>query len=288
MFKVTLAGVLLAAMFAAASVRGGETVSAATYAMRGTLQSVDPATGQVRVTHEEVRGYMPAMTMNFDLASSDEIRGLQPGDTFTCQLRVMDNRAWLERLHKENVRVVSPFGVAVPVSRSTELSVGDALPNVELTDQRGETVHLNDFGGKPLAISFIYLRCALPTYCPLLNRNFQATQALLDRLGLQGQARFLSVSMDPDHDTPKRLAEYAGACDADPQTWTFATTRDDALRRLGDAVGLEFQRQGLVINHNLRTVVANGQGRIRRIFRGNTWTPQELAAELRAAATVQD
>ena len=230
---------------------------------------------------------MPAMTMDFDLASPDEMRGLQPGDTFTCRLWVTDNRAWLEQVHKENVPAVLPFDVVMPASRSTELSVGDALPDIEMTDQRGESIHLHDFGGKPLAISFIYLRCALPTYCPLLNRNFQEAQALLNRLGLQGRAHFLSVSMDPEHDTPQRLAEYAGAYETDPQAWTFATARDASLRQMGDAVGLEFQHRGDLLNHNLRAVVVDSRGRIRRVFRGNTWTPQELASALREAGTKQ-
>ncbi len=287
MGHAVLIGAFLALVLITAPARGAESSEASTaYAMRGIFRGIDPATGQAIVTHEEVRGYMPAMTMNFDLASPDAMRGVGTGDTFTCQLWVTNQRAWLEQIHKENV--ASPFGATIPVSRSTELNVGDLLPDIEMTDQRGETVRLRDFAGKPLAISFIYLRCALPTYCPLLNRNFQTAQTLLERLGLRDRVHFLSVSMDPEHDTPERLARYAGAYEADPQVWTFATTPDDRLHRLGDVVGLEFQRQGGVINHNLRTVVTDGGGRIRRIFRGNTWTPQELASELRAATTAHD
>ena len=159
---------------------------------------------------------------------------------------------------------------------------GDSLPDIELTDARGETARLHDFAGKALAISFIYLRCPLPTYCPLTNHNFQAAQALLERLGIRAQTHFLSVSLDPANDTPARLADFAQAQEADPRVWTFATAREDALHKLGDAVGLEFQRNGSGINHNLRTVVVDARGRLRRVFRGNTWTPQELAAELGA------
>lgn len=283
MRKETLLKALLGLLCSGAMAYGDEAAGAAAYAMRGVFRGVDPATGQATVTHEEVRGYMPAMTMSFDLANTEEVRGLRPGDTFTCQLRVTAARAWIERLHREEVSPVSSFGAVAPVTRATELNVGDPLPDIELTNQRGETVRLHDLGGQPLAISFIYLRCALPTYCPLLNRNFQAAQGLLERLGMQGQARFLSVSIDPEHDTPKSLAAYAAALEADSSAWIFATAGDDALHRLGGSVGLEFQNQGGVINHNLRMVVADGQGRIRRIFRGNAWTPQELVSELRAA-----
>ncbi len=283
MDKAALLGLLFSLGFAIAPVRCGESAGASAYPMRGVFRGVEPTTGQATVAHEAVSGYMPAMTMNFDLAAPDEMCGLRPGDTFTCQLRVTDDRAWIEQVHRENVPAVPLLGVPALARRSTELSVNDPLPDIEMTDQRGELVHLHDFGGKPLAISFIYLRCALPTYCPLLNRNFQIARGLLDRLGLRDQAHFLSVSMDPQHDTPKSLAAYAGAFEADPSTWTFAAAPEESLRRLGDAVGLEFQQQGDVINHNLRTVVVDGRGRIRRVFRGNTWTPQELVSELRAA-----
>ena len=285
MNKAALIGSLLSLALAVASAHGGEAAGAAAYAMRGVFRGVDPATGQATVAHEAVSGYMPAMTMNFDLATPGELRGLRPGDTFTCQLRVTGDRAWIEQVHRENIPTRTLVDLSARARRSPELAVGDPLPDIEMTDQHGETVHLRDFAGKPLAISFIYLRCVLPTYCPLLNRNFQIARGLLDRLGLQGQAHFLSVSMDPQHDTPKSLAAYAEAFEADPSNWTFAAAPEDSLHRLGDAVGLEFQQQGEVINHNLRTVVVDGQGHIRRIFRGNTWTPQELASELRTAAT---
>ena len=283
MWRKTLAGVFLALVSASVCAAGVEAGNGAAYTMRGVLRGVDPATGQATVTHEEVRGYMPAMTMNFDVADADELRGLRLGDTFTCRLQVTDSRAWIEQVHKENVPTISPFGPAIPVSRAAELNVGDPLPDIEMTNQRGQTMRLHDLGGEPLAISFVYLRCALPTYCPLLSRKFQAASTLLDRLELRGHAHFLSLSMDPEHDTPKSLAAYAAALEADPSVWIFATTGKAEMRRVGDAVGLEFQRQDGVINHNLRTVVIDGQGRIRRIFRGNTWTPQELVSELRAA-----
>jgi protein SCO1/2 len=277
---------VLGAWLAIAPSVHGEPPGTSVYPMRGILRNFDAKTGQATVTHEAVRGYMPAMTMDFQLANPDEMRSLHPGDTFSCQLRVTLDGAWIERVHKEDApAVLSPFGPAINVSRSSELRVGDPLPDVELTDQHGATMHLHDLGGKPLAISFIYLRCALPTYCPLLNRNFQTACTLLDRLGLQRQAHFLSVSMDPENDTPENLAKCADAYEADQATWTFATASEDMLHRLGDAVGLEFQRQGSGISHNLRTVVVDEHGCIRRVFRGNNWTPQELVAELRAAGS---
>ncbi len=264
-------------------VRAGRAEDTPVYPMRGVLRSFDPKTGQATVSHEAVPGYMPAMTMNFDLADPQEMNALRSGDTFTCRLRVTRDRAWIEAIHKVDAPP-TPVGGEMAASRSAELGRGDLLPDIDLLDEQGKTVHPRDFRGKALAISFIYLRCPLPTYCPLMNRNFQAAQALLDRLGWKERTHFLSVSMDPQNDTPELLASFARAYGADARVWTFAVAQEVPLHTLGDAVGLEFQRKADGISHNLRTVVVDPQGKICRVFRGNTWTPQELAAELRAAA----
>ncbi|MBV9126711.1 MAG: copper-binding protein [Verrucomicrobia bacterium] len=263
----------------------------ASYPMRGVLRGIDAQTGQATIAHEPIRGYMPAMTMDFAAANPAELRGLQPGDTLTCWLCVAPDRAWIEGVRKELSTAATPLITPLQpanVNRTVELGPGDLVPDVELIDVRGATVRLHDFHGKALAIAFIYLRCPLPTYCPYLNRNFQAAQSLLVRLGCADQMQFLSVSMDPENDTPARLAEGARAYEADGQRWQFVAAREDALRQLGGSVGLEFQRgRDGWINHNLRTIVIDPQGRLRHVFRGNAWTPQELAAELRAAISGQ-
>lgn len=284
--RFTLGTVLVLVLATAIGPRVSRAEETVSYAMRGVLRNIDPKKGHATVSHEAVSGYMPAMTMDFDLADPAEMSTLHSGDTFTCRLRVTQTHAWIEAVHKEDVPPATDID-ALAASRSTELKSGDPLPSIDLIDERGATVHLRDFQGKSLAITFIYLRCPLPNYCPLMNRNFQSAQALLDRLGLKERTHFLSISMDAQNDTPKQLAEFVDAYGADRETWTFAAASEPALRTFGGAVGLEFQRTAGVISHNLRTVVIDPQGKVRRIFRGNTWTPQELTAELRAAASAR-
>lgn len=175
----------------------------------------------------------------------------------------------------------TPF---TPAAASRELAVGDRLPDIELVNQSGGKIHLSDFRGKALAVTFIYSRCPSPELCPMVSRSFDTVQSLLARLGTGETCQLLSISLDAANDTPEVLASYARGFQADARLWTFATAREDVLRKLGDAVGLEFKRVDGRIDHNLRTVVVDAAGRMRRIFRGNEWTPQELAAELRAAA----
>lgn len=170
---------------------------------------------------------------------------------------------------------------------ASELSPGDLFPDAALTSQTGATVHPRDFRGQPLALTFFYSRCAAAEFCPLVSRNFDTAQALLLRLGLAGRCHLLSISLDPAHDTPEVLAAYARSSGAEAELWSFATGREDNLKALGDSVGLQVLRNGDRIDHNLRTVVLDAEGRIRHIFRGNSWTPQELVAALRAAERVR-
>lgn len=180
------------------------------------------------------------------------------------------------------LRAETPF--LPPKEAARELSVGDLLPDLELTSEGGRKIRVSDFREKALAITFIYSRCSSATLCPMVSQNFDATQALLVRLGLNDRCHLLSISLDPEHDTPEVLASYEKGHHADPQMWNFATAPEAAVREFGKTVGLEFKRSLSGIDHNLRTVVIDPSGRISRIFRGNGWTAQELAVELRKAS----
>jgi protein SCO1/2 len=169
-------------------------------------------------------------------------------------------------------------------SATKELNIGDLMPDVPLRGDDGRIVRLRDFRGKALAVTFFYSRCSEAKFCPLIGRKFDTVQTLLARLEESERCHLLSVSLDPEHDTPEMLSAYARGYAADGKLWTFATGAEGDLRKLGDTVGLEYKRVGERIDHNLRTVVLDGSGRIRRVFRGDEWTPQELVADLRTTA----
>jgi protein SCO1/2 len=182
----------------------------------------------------------------------------------------------------------SPEGEPVRFERATgvvasakELAVGELMPEVTLRDSRGGEFHLGDLRGKTVAVTFFYSRCTAAAFCPLVGRKFDAAQALLRRVPFGQNCHLLSISLDPQRDTAEMLAAYAQGYQADSGYWTFAAGNDDEdIRKLGDAVGLEYKRVGDRIDHNLRTVIVDAGGRIRRVFRGDDWTPQELVAEL--------
>lgn len=251
------------------------------YEARGVLQKIDVAGRRAVVAHEAIPGYMEAMTMEFDVAAGAPLETLAPGDVIQFQLAVNDTHGWIESLNHTGHTAPAP----VPVSAGGP-PPGTPLPDCALTDARGQALRLRDFRGRALAFTFIFTRCPLPDYCPLMNRHLNAVQAALTT-GEAANWQLLSLSFDPDYDTPARLAAYAAPYQPDPAHWTFATGRAAEVRALGTVFGLAFSNSGTPLEHNLRTVVVDAAGRVQRVFIGNAWTAAELTAEMQRAMTAQ-
>ena len=243
----------------------------ASYAVRGVLQSADATGGRAVIAHDEIPGYMVAMTMEFTAAQPAELAGLVPGDVLTFDLRVTDRESRIVQVRK--VGHTTP-----PAPAPTVDAVGALLPDVALVDERGRSFRLAETKGGALAVTFIFTRCPLPDFCPRMNAHFASVQRAL--AASTGKWRLLSVTMDPAYDTPARLAEYAARYQPG-QRWSFATGETAEVAKLTTALGLETKGEGAALTHNLRTVVVDATGRVRRIFTGNEWQPEELIAEMR-------
>jgi protein SCO1/2 len=260
--------------------------------LKGTVVAVDPADRTVTIDHEEIPGFMPAMTMPFVVLERDAVllEHVAPGDEVTARLVVSDSRYWLEDLVV--VKKAAPDTDAWPRSRTDEthqLQPGQELPEVSLLNQDGDAIRLTDYRGRALALTFVFTRCPLPDFCPLMMTNFAAAHALLiaDE-NLRSRTHLLTVSFDPEHDTPQVLREYGRPFQktTPPFThWELATGAPEQIRTLGDALGLDYVEESRSFTHNLRTAVVDPEGRLIRLFRGNDWTPQKLVAELKAAAS---
>jgi len=170
--------------------------------------------------------------------------------------------------------------VVMAVSEAAELTPGDTVPDCTLTDQNGKEVRLSQFKGQALALTFIFTRCPLADYCPRMTAHFAAVQRDMKE---EANWHLLSLSFDPEHDTPEKLCAYAKAHGADLSWWTFAVTKHDELTRMSNWFGLQVRMKDGLVDHNLRTVVIDAEGRVQHVFAGNAWTPQELAWELKKA-----
>jgi len=261
-----------------------ETGDIRTFHMKGVVREISPDGTTATIAHEEVPGFMVAMVMPLTVKDRSELAGLSPGDEIVFRLSVSKEDDWIDQVVKTGERIEVPPPGPESLMAGEELEVGDPVPDITLTNDVNQVVRLSDLRGRTVALTFIFTRCPLPTYCPLMSRNFaDAHQVLLDTPGLSPDWRFLSISFDPGFDTPQVLHNYAGQYRPTNHRWDFLTTDDKQIQRLGAPLGLRLVREPGTINHNLRTVVLGKDGRIHRIFRDNLWEGEELAEAMQEA-----
>ncbi len=250
-----------------------------TYTVRGILRGVDFADQSVTVEHEAVPDYMPAMTMPFDVKSMAEVQPLKVGDGMEFRLVVTGNRSWIE-----GVKKIDPSLVKLPPKRSAivvhssnveRLKEGDRLIDFQLVDQKGRQITRETFSGKPLFITFIFTRCPIPNFCPLMSQNFVEIQKGLADHPKKDEVQYLSISFDPEFDKPEILAQYAEKYSADGEQWRFATGTQEEIKKLTQAFSVYVQPEQGSISHGLATALVGPDGTIRKIFRGNSWQASE-------------
>ena len=261
------------------------------FAATGVVQQVELAKKTVTIKHQEVVGYMPAMTMPFDVKDTNLLRGLQMGDAVTFRLVVAGDDAWVDEVKKQTNAPAAP-STAKPAWRVVQdvelLNVGDPLPDYHFTNELGQAMSTGQFKGQALAFTFFFTRCPYPTFCPLMSKNFAEVQEKLESMtNAPANWHLLSISFDPENDTPETLKTYATVYHNDPARWNFLTGDLTDLTAIADQVGEDFYREGPSITHNLRTVVIDANGRVQKILPDNKWTPDELVGEMLRAARVE-
>src|ERR1019366_3083586 len=251
-----------------------------TYVVRGVVQAIRPDLRQATIKHEKIPGYMAAMTMDFSVRDTNALAGLAPGDEITFNLVVTTDDDWIENLQRVGRKpVASASGPPGWHIAEPELAVGDPLPDAEFTSELGQKISFADYRGKAVAFTFFFTSCPLPEYCPRMNKNFlEARKLLKDDPNAPANWQMFSISFDSDVDQPLVLAGYAGIYRGlNPDRWLFAVASTNTLAALASKLDLRFWREAGSISHNLRTVVADTNGKIFKQFDGNDWTPQQLA-----------
>jgi protein SCO1/2 len=260
------------------------------YQVKGIVKEVIAEKKKVKVAHEEIPNYMEAMTMLFDVRDAGELKGLQAGDSVSFRMLVTDDDGWIDQVKKlDSPRTPLP-SEPPPFRRVREvepLAVGDKLPDYTFTNALGRVVRLSEFQGRALGFTFIFTRCPFPTFCPRLSSHFaEAAEKLAAMPGGPTNWHFLSITIDPDYDTPERLKAYAARYKADPEHWDHLTAALIDITAIGEQFGLQFWRSNPnePINHNVRTVVVDATGRIQWITPDNEWKPEVLVEQMVRAA----
>ncbi len=288
---------LFISVFLFAACKSGSTASNGSasverYPLKGKVISVDKAAKTANIQHEEIPGFMPAMTMDFLIKEDWVWDDLRPGSEIRAEL-VVDKHAkdpyWLEKI---GISALPIPGQEPPPVNEDFAQIGKPVPDFSLTNQDGKRISIKDFKGKPLAITFIYAKCPLPEFCIKMSTNFSdvANQLMADPQR-KDKFRLLSISFDPANDTPEKLRSYGLGYlgkDAKPDfsVWQLAVGKDEEVRKIADFFGLRYEidpNDKTQFNHSLRTAVIGSDGNVRKILAGNKWTPAELLKELEMA-----
>lgn len=263
------------------------------YQVKGVIKELLPEKKKVKITHEEIPNYMEAMTMMLDVRDAKELAGLQVGDSVSFRMLVTDDDGWIDQLKKlEGPRTpLPPEPSTFRRVRDVEpLAVGDKLPDYTFTNALGRVVRLSEFQGRALAITFIFTRCPFPTFCPRLSSSFsEAAEKLKAMPNGPTNWHLLSITIDPEYDTPERLRGYAQRYKADPNHWDHVTGALIDITAISEQFGLQFWRANPnePINHNVRTAVVDATGRIQWITPENDWKSDTLVEQMVGAARMK-
>ncbi|MEP7270504.1 MAG: SCO family protein [Acidobacteriota bacterium] len=250
--------------------------SAKRFEVRGKVVAVDRPNKKVTIDHQAIVGYMDAMTMPFTLVDDWAFSDLQPGATIQATLVVDTGRTWLEN------PIITSAGPAIGKEVVVEPRPGDEVPDLRFVTQDGKKIHLQQYRGRTVLLTFIYTRCPLPDYCPLMSSNFAAINNAIEEKGLAGQVHLLSVSVDPAYDRPGVLRRYALPYTGGQgfKRWDFVTGTKDEIKAAAEFFGLSYWPEKDQIIHSLRTAIIGPDGKVARVYRGNEWKPEEVLKDL--------
>jgi len=264
------------------------------YPFRGRVVSVDAPNQSALIDGDDIPGFMLAMAMTYKIKPPEAIKNIAPGDSISAEVVVVQGKNtdeeptdyWLE-----NIKVTGHSGSAPakPAAMQRIPEPGDQVPDFALINQNGKQVSLKQYRGKVLLVTFIYTRCPFPDFCPRMSGNFaEILKQLEENRSLGQQTRLLSVSFDPEHDTPKVLRNYAFSVahthDAGLfNRWEFAVPRASDLPRIAEFFGVLYKPENGLITHNLSTTVIAPDGKIVKWYHGGDWQVSDLMKDLSGA-----
>lgn len=152
-------------------------------------------------------------------------------------------------------------------------------PEFKLTSQDGQKIALSDLQGKVVLINFIYTQC--PDFCPTHTARMAQIQRSLGKLSGK-EVYFLSISFDPEYDTPEVLKTYSQKFKADLSGWAFLTgTQEEIDLVIGDyGITAIKDPESEEIGHTAWTILVDSRGMIRKLYFGLLWENEEILTDI--------
>lgn len=258
--------------------------------IRGKVVSTDAA--HVTLDGEAVPGFMDAMTMPYKLKDPIVATELHPGDRITATILANKDGSDFSNVLLDNIVITAQARPDYkPAVQYHVPKAGDVVPDFKLLNQSDRTIHLAQFKGKVLLLTFIYTRCPLADFCPRMSHNFaEVDQALATDPALYKQTHLLSISFDPAYDTPKVLRSYGGAYTGQYTKekflhWDFAAPPEKELPAITQYFDVGVTPGGSkTLVHSLSTVLIGKDGKVIAWYPTNEWKPSDIVAQIKQAA----
>jgi protein SCO1/2 len=249
--------------------------------LRGLVIDKNVSRSEITLQHDQVPGFMPAMTMPFPVKDAAGFGTVQRGDMISADLVVARSGSWLQDLNVVDSRGRMQQADAGPIHA---IRLGEVVPDVPLTNQSKTVVRFSQFKDRALLLSFIYTRCPLPTFCPLLTSRFAEIQSALEqRSDAYNKTHLFSISLDPAYDTAPVLEKYGLSylhARSGFEHWDFVSAERADLRTLTRALGVYDEQDGAEIAHSLNVILIGRDGAIKKTWVNNEWRVDDVVAAL--------
>lgn len=256
------------------------------FPLQGKVVGKSATTSELTIDHGDIPGFMSAMTMPYVIKDPAILRDAQPGDKITAAVVVPADGSnyWLD-----DVRITDKSGRTETTQTPHPLMPGERIPDIALLNQDGRMIHLSDFTGRSLLVTFIYTRCPMPNFCPRLSADFAKVEAELKKHPADYEkTHLLTISFDPKFDSPEVLHKYGlGYLNGDAagfSHWDFAAAVPKDMRTLAQAFGLQYVQQADYISHTMNIVLIAPDGTVAKLWTDD-WTIAELLDNMKKAAT---
>lgn len=252
---------------------------------KGLVLALDQARHTITVSCQDIPGYMDAMVMNFSLRGAIPAK-VSPGVNIDFTMTAVGDAAYADdiRIHAFESLELDPTqarrlklmeNLTAPASQAKPIDPGGPVPDFALTDQSKQKVTLSQFAGKVVALTFIYTRCPLPDYCFRLSNNFgQLQKRFRTRMG--SDLVLLSVVIDPAHDQPAALSDYARTWKADSHAWHFLTGPLPQILQVARGFDMNFYPEEALFVHSFHTIVIDREGKLVANLEGNSFSAKQL------------
>lgn len=169
----------------------------------------------------------------------------------------------------------------LPPQSLSRIKIGKSMPPFALYDQNGNPMTHKEVNGKIVVMNFIFTRCAVPTLCPAATKKMGELQKLVRRQALHHNVKFVTVSFDPENDSPEVLKQYAKGFDIDLSNYSFLTGDPEMIKRLTKLYGVFTVSKKGTINHTMKTVVIDKTGKVIYESSKANWEPEKLLAVIK-------